>query len=496
MLLNKLIDKTKDKINIIGSIIRSDCHISSICIDSRKVEKGSLFIAIKGHDTDGHKYIISAIEKGATAIVYEDSSYDSIIKTAGISTIKVENSRIAAAFIADSFYDHPSSKLYLVGITGTNGKTTIATLLYQLFSQLGYGCGLLSTIANYIEKDVFPTNNTTSDPISINSLLAQMVERGCQYCFMEVSSHALDQDRVVGLQFSGAIFTNLTHDHLDYHHTFMEYLKCKKRLFDTLPKSAFSLVNIDDKNGRVMVQNTSSSIYTYSLRDAADFKVKIMEKGIEGSLLQIDGKEVWTRFIGAHNAQNLAAVYGAATLLKGEKDEILTAISALEPVAGRLEYIKGPRDITAVVDYAHTPDALENVLSTLKDIATCGNGVSSNIVCVFGCGGDRDTSKRPEMAQVAEKYADRIVITSDNPRSEEPDAIISEIKSGLSLSGKGKSLCITDRKEGIRAALMIANDGDIVLVAGKGHEDYQIINGVKSHFDDKEVIKEYFNEVR
>lgn len=483
------IAKLIEGIKVSQSCIFEGADISSVCIDSRKVSAGSLFIAIKGVDNDGHKYIEQAVRSGASAIVYEDGEFDSTVYGETISWIKVENSRSAAAVIADNFYDHPSSKLYLVGVTGTNGKTTIATLLYQLFSSLGYGCGLLSTIANYIEGDVFPTVNTTSDPISINSLLAEMANRGCQYCFMEVSSHALDQERVAALKFRGAIFTNLTHDHLDYHHTFAEYLKCKKRLFDHLPKDAFALVNIDDKNGKVMVQNTSAHVYTYSLRDAADFKVKIMEKSIEGSLLNMNGKEVWTRFIGTHNAHNLIAVYGAAVLLGSKEEEILTHISGLSSVSGRLEYIKGPRDVTAVVDYAHTPDALENVLKTLKDIAS-GN----NLVCVFGCGGDRDATKRPEMGEIAEKYSDRIVVTSDNPRSEEPEAIIQDIKKGLTTAGRAKSLFITDRREGIRTALMTANEGSIVLVAGKGHEDYQIIQGVKHHFDDKEVIKEFFDE--
>lgn len=484
MELKKVIENVK----IIESIIVENGEVSSICIDSRKVERGSLFIAIKGIDNDGHKYISKAIELGAGTIIYDDPSYKGVITSDRVSHILVENSRTAAAIIADNYYDHPSSKLDLVGVTGTNGKTTITTLLYQLFTKLGYGCGLLSTIANYIEDDVFSTANTTSDPITINSLLARMVERGCQYCFMEVSSHALDQERVSCLHFRGAVFTNLTHDHLDYHHTFAEYLKCKKRLFDQLPKGSFALVNIDDKNGKVMLQNTSADKHTYSLRDAADFKVKIMEKSIEGSLLNLQGKEVWTRFIGTHNASNMVAVYGTALLLGAKSDEVLTAISSLEAVSGRLEYIKGGRDITAVVDYAHTPDALENVLVTLKDIAA-GN----NLVCVFGCGGDRDRSKRGEMAEIAQKYADRIVVTSDNPRSENPDDIIQDIKKGLSTAGKAKSLFITDRREGIRTALMTANEGSIVLVAGKGHEDYQIIGGIKHHFDDKEVIKEFFN---
>lgn len=478
-----------ENVKVTGILNEKETLITSICIDSRKVSEGSLFIAIRGIDNDGHKYISKAIGSGACAVVYDDSEYDVELSASNITAIKVENSRMAAAIIADNFYGHPSSKINLVGVTGTNGKTTIATLLYQLFTSLGYGCGLLSTIANYIENDVYPTVNTTSDPISINSLLAQMADRGCEYCFMEVSSHALDQERVAGLKFRGAIFTNLTHDHLDYHHTFAEYLRCKKKLFDTLPKDAFALVNTDDKNGKVMVQNTKADIRTYSLRDAADFKVKIMEKSIEGSLLNMDGQDVWTRFIGTHNAHNLIAVYGAAVLLGAQKGEVLTHISGLSSVSGRLEYIKGPRDITAVVDYAHTPDALENVLKTLKDIAA-GNP----LVCVFGCGGDRDATKRPEMGEIAEKYADRIVITSDNPRSEDPDAIIREIKGGLTTAGRARTLCITDRKEGIRTALMTANVGSIVLVAGKGHEDYQIIKGIKHHFDDKEVIREFFNE--
>ena len=481
------IEKLLENVKICQSHISGNSDITSVCIDSRKVTDGAMFIAIKGIDNDGHSYIAKAIDNGASAIVYQDSSYDEAIISKGISAIRVDNSRLAAAIIADNFYDHPSSKINLVGVTGTNGKTTIATLLYQLFTSLGYGCGLLSTIANYIEKDVFPTINTTSDPISINSLLASMADRGCEYCFMEVSSHALDQERVAGLKFRGSIFTNLTHDHLDYHHTFAEYLKCKKRLFDNLPKDAFALVNIDDKNGKVMVQNTSAQIYTYSLRDAADFKVKIMEKSIEGSLLNIDGQDVWTRFIGTHNAHNLIAVYGAAILLKAKKDEVLTQISALQSVSGRLEYIKGPRDITAVVDYAHTPDALENVLTTLRPVT------KGRLMVLFGCGGDRDRGKRPIMGKIAAENSDFVIVTSDNPRTEEPLAIIDEIVPGVK-EGNAAFAVIPDRIEAIGWAIDNAAPGDVILLAGKGHEDYQIIGHEKIHMDEREIVADFLKK--
>ncbi len=476
-------------IDVVESIGELRSEISFVTLDSRCCVKDSLFVAIKGSDADGHEYIGKALQMGATAVVYQDEGVTPYLKEKKIAAFRVANSRRALAFIANNYFDNPSSKLNVIGVTGTNGKTTIATLLYQLFTSLGYGCGLLSTIANYIEDEVFPTQNTTPDPLSINGLMARMVEKGCQYCFMEVSSHALDQERVVGLTFSGAIFTNLTHDHLDYHKTYPEYIRCKKILFDSLPKGSFALVNVDDKNGNIMVQNTKADIYRYSVRSSADFKVKIIEKSIEGSLLNIDGKEVWTRFIGTHNAHNIAAVYGAALLLGADKEEVLTAISALKAVSGRLEYIKGGNNITAVVDYAHTPDALENVSKTLKEIC---NG--NELIIVFGCGGNRDKTKRPEMAEVAEKYGDRIVITSDNPRFEEPEAIIADIKAGLTAKGRAKTLSITDRKEAIRTALTVAKEGAIILVAGKGHEDYQIVKGVKSHFDDKEIIREYFNQ--
>ena len=461
-----------------------DREISLVTCDSRKCEKNSLFIAVRGFDNDGHEFIGQAIGKGAAVIVYQDEKAAAKRDDNDVTWIKVRDSRKSEALIADNFYDHPSSKLQLVGITGTNGKTTIATLLYRLFRSLGFGCGLLSTIANYVEDEKFPTINTTQDPITTNFLLNRMVEKGCQYCFMEVSSHSLHQDRVAGLVFRGAIFTNLTHDHLDYHKTYSEYIRCKKLLFDSLSEEAFALVNIDDRNGMIMVQNTAAKVYRYSMSTAADFKVKVMERSLEGSLLEINGKEVWTGFIGDHNAHNIIAVYGAAILLGGDSDEVLKGISALTPVAGRLEYFKGGKNVTAVVDYAHTPDALENVLKTLTPLG--------KVIAVFGCGGNRDKTKRPEMAEIGAKYADKVIITSDNPRFEEPEDIIKDMKAGLDNNGLSKTLFIVDRKEAIRTALSMAPEGSIVLVAGKGHEDYQIVKGVKSHFDDKEIIKEFY----
>lgn len=478
-------------IDVISSFGPMDIDISSITSDSRKCVKDGLFIAMKGFETDGHEYIGKAISLGVRAIIYEDDSVTPFIKEKNVSGVLLKDSRRATAFIADNFFDHPSRKINLIGVTGTNGKTTIATLLYDLFRSLGYCCGLLSTIANYVEGKKYPTINTTQDPITINSLFAEMADKGCEYCFMEVSSHSLEQGRVAGLKFKGAIFTNLTHDHLDYHKTYAEYIRCKKLLFDSLGKGSFALTNADDKNGDIMVQNTKADIYRYSSRTLVDFNVKIIEKSLEGSLLNINGKEVWSRFIGAHNAHNIVAVYGTAILLGADSDEVLKGISALKSVSGRLEYIKGGKDLTAVVDYAHTPDALENVLSTLKDIS-CGN----DLVAVFGCGGNRDKTKRPEMAAIGAQYADKIIITSDNPRYEDPEEIIKEMKAGLDIKGKAKSLFITDRREAIRTALMMARQGSIILVAGKGHEDYQIVKGIKSHFDDKEIINECFNEMK
>ena len=471
-------------------------EMEEICTDSRKCTEGSLFIAVKGAEADGHNYIASAIANGAKAIIcnYIPDNIDAELaklgkSREGIEFIKVEDDRKAAAIIAGNFYHNPSRNIRLVGITGTNGKTSIATLLYRLFTELGYCCGLLSTIANYVGEKRYETQNTTPGPIELNALLAEMVDAGCEFCFMEVSSHALDQQRTEGLHYTGGVFTNLTHDHLDYHKTFANYLKCKKSFFDSLGSDAFALVNTDDKNGKVMVQNCNGNIYTYACRNEASFKTRIIEKTIEGMLLKINGKEVWCRFIGQHNAANLTAVYGVAVLLGAKEEEVILTMSQLTSVAGRLEYFKGKNDIIAAVDYAHTPDALENVLKTLKDLEPAGG-----ICCVFGCGGNRDKSKRPEMGAIAGKYAERVIVTSDNPRFEDPLEIIKDIKKGMDIKVRAKSLFIPSREEAIRTAILTAQPGSIILVAGKGHEDYQIINGVKHHFDDKEIIQQTFAE--
>ena len=463
-------------------------EISGITSDSRTCTKGSLFIAVCGTAVDGHDFIGRAVEAGAAAVIYQNGSFD---ENAGITFVKVDDSRRALALAADNWYGHPSGKINLVGITGTNGKTTTVTLLYNLFTSLGWSCGLISTIANYIDGDRFPATHTTPDPLSLNALLAKMVEHGCNYCFMEVSSHAIDQERIAGLEFKVAIFSNLTHDHLDYHKTFAAYRDCKKRFFDCLPKDAFALVNIDDRNGEVMVQNTRAKIKTYACKRMADFRCKIIEESLEGMLVSMDGTQLWTRFIGAHNAYNLLAVYSTAMLLGAKSEEVLVKMSALGPVAGRLDFLRGGEDLTAVVDYSHTPDALENALKTLRDTAK-----DRCLVCVFGCGGNRDRTKRPEMGAIAAKYADKVVVTSDNPRKEDPEAIIAEIKAGMDIKARAKSLFITDRREAIRTALMTAPQGAVILVAGKGHEDYQIIGEVKTHFDDKEVIAETFEEIK
>ena len=462
-------------------------EITSITCDSRKVTAGCLFIAMSGTKIDGRSFIDQAVKAGAVAVMAEAP----VAQPTGCDNLAiVSDCRLAAAMAADSFYGHPSRELELVGITGTNGKTTTVTLLYNMFKALGHKCGLLSTIANYVGDERRETVNTTSDPITINALLRQMVDRGCSYCFMEVSSIGVEQKRVAGLQFTVGIFSNLTHDHLDYHGTFAEYLRCKKAFFDTLPASAKAIVNIDDRNGLVMTQNTRAEVITYSCRSASDHRCRILEQGYEGMLLNIDGTEVWTRLIGGHNAYNLLAIYCTALALGTDRQEALVALSTLEAASGRLETISGPRGLTVVIDYAHTPDALENVLKTLREVSD-----KSELICLFGCGGDRDKTKRPEMGAIAQKYADRIFLTSDNSRSERTEDILEDIKQGLDNAGLAKTLSIADRKEAIRTAIMLAPQGATILLAGKGHETYQIIGQQKSHFDEREIVNEVFNNL-
>lgn len=463
-------------------------EITAICCDSRKVVPGALFIAVKGFENDGHDYIKAATEKGAAAVIYQTPG---TAEENGPIFLRAESSRHALAIAAANFYGNPSSKLTLVGITGTNGKTTTVTLLHRLFTQLGYHCGLLSTIANYVGEKRFEAVNTTSDPITINSLLARMAEEGCEYCFMEVSSIGMEQERVAGLKFKAGIFSNLTHDHLDYHKTFAEYLRCKKMFFDMLDADAFAITNIDDRNGMVMVQNTRAHVVTYSCRGIADHTCRIIEESFDGMQLKIDGKEAWCRLIGRHNAYNILAVYTTAVVLGADPDQTLVAASTLLPAPGRLETLRGPHDLSVVIDYAHTPDAMENVLQTLRDIAP-----EKPLICVFGCGGDRDRTKRPEMAAVAQRLADRIIVTSDNSRTEKTADIMEDIKAGFDAAGKAKALFIEDRKQAIRTAIMTAAPGSTILLAGKGHETYQIIGKEKHHFDEKEIVPEIFNEMK
>ena len=486
MQLNKILQGI-ETVSVRGDLQR---EIAGLTFDSRKCRPGSLFIAVCGTEADGHDYIGKAVAAGAAAVIYQNGEPFAEGESDTVF-VKVADSRRALALAADNWYGHPSGKLNLVGITGTNGKTTTVTLLYNLFTSLGWSCGLISTIANYIDGQRLETTHTTPDPIELNDLLARMVEKGCNYCFMEVSSHSIDQERIAGLTFKVAIFSNLTHDHLDYHKTFAAYRDCKKRFFDTLPADAYALTNLDDRNGEVMVQNTRARIKTYACRRMADFRCKIIEESLEGMLVSLDGTQVWTRFIGAHNASNLLAVYATAVLLGADPEEVVVKMSALGPVAGRLDFLRGGDDLTAVVDYSHTPDALENALKTLRETAS-----DRCLVCVFGCGGNRDRTKRPEMGVIAAKYADRVVVTSDNPRHEEPEAIIQEIRAGMDTAARARSLFITDRREAIRTALMTAPRGAVILVAGKGHEDYQIIGDTKHHFDDKEVIAEVFEEMK
>ena len=463
-----------------------DIEIKDVNIDSRKIGNGHLFIAMKGTQVDGHKFINKAIELGASAILLEDMPEELNEK---VSYVQVASTEEEAGKVATMFYGEPSRKLKLVGVTGTNGKTTIATLLYRMFREFGYKVGLLSTVCNYINDVEVPASHTTPDPIELNSLLARMVEEGCEYAFMECSSHAIQQHRIGGLEFVGGIFTNLTRDHLDYPKTFEHYRDAKKMFFDGLPKNAFAITNADDKNGMIMVQNTKATIKTYSIKRMADFHAKLLECHFEGMYLEIDGKEVGVQFIGKFNVSNLLAVYGTAIMLGKQPEEVLITLSKLKSVNGRLEPIQSPEGFTAVVDYAHTPDALENVLCAIHDVLDNKGG---RVITICGAGGNRDKGKRPLMAQEAVKQSDTVILTSDNPRNEEPQAIIEDMLAGLDATQRKKVLTITDRKEAIRTATMMAKKGDVILVAGKGHENYQEINGVKHHFDDHEVIREIF----
>ena len=480
-----ILDDLLQGIVLLKTVGSTDMQIENIQFDSRKVEAGSLFVATKGTAADGHQYITTAIENGAVAIVCEDLPAD---LAPNITYIKVENSSDALGKMASAWYGFPSSKMTLVGVTGTNGKTTIATLLYQLFRKLGHKSGLLSTVCNYVDEVAVEATHTTPDALALNELLAQMVDAGCEYAFMEVSSHSVDQRRIAGLQFDGGVFTNITRDHIDYHLTFENYLKAKKQFFDDLSSEAFALTNADDKNGLVMLQNSKAKKYTYSLRSMADFKTRILEHGFEGMLLDMNDREVNVSFIGKFNASNLSAVFGAAVLLGQDELEVLRIISSLNSVSGRFETLHSPAGFTAIVDYAHTPDALTNVIDTINQILQ-GNG---RLITVVGCGGNRDKGKRPMMAREAVNGSWKAILTSDNPRFEEPQDILNDMLAGLDVVDKAKSLTIVDRREAIRTACALAQPGDVVLVAGKGHEDYQIIQGVKHHFDDKEVVRECF----
>ena len=466
----------------------ADADITGVNIDSRRIEKGHLFVAIKGTQTDGHKFIPKALELGARAVLCEDLPEE---RHENVTYVQVESTESAVGPVATLFYGDPSSKLKLVGVTGTNGKTTIATLLYNMFRKFGHKCGLLSTVCNYVEDEVIPADHTTPDPIELNQLLARMVDAGCEYAFMECSSHAIQQQRIGGLKFAGGLFTNLTRDHLDYHKTFENYRDAKKMFFDGLDKDAFAITNADDKNGMFMVQNCKAKVKTYSTRAIADFKARIIECHFEGMYLEIDGHEVGVQFIGKFNVSNLLAVYGAAVMLGKQPEDILIVMSTLKSVSGRLEPVRSPEGITAIVDYAHTPDALENVLNAIHEVL---DGKGGQIITVCGAGGNRDKGKRPLMAQEAVKQSDKVIITSDNPRFEDPQDIINDMLAGLNAQQMKKVLSIADRREAIRTAVMLAQKGDVILIAGKGHEDYQEIKGVKHHFDDKEVVREIFGE--
>ena len=484
MKLNKILEGIT-ALSICGDLDKS---ISGVVFDSRKVLAGSLFVAVKGYNTDGHKFIDMAVATGADAVICEELPESPDIC---ITWIVVTDSAKALGLAASNFYGNPTRSLKLTGVTGTNGKTTIATLLYNMFTRLGYKCGLFSTVCNYVVDKEFPATHTTPDPVELNKMLAKMVEEGCDYAFMEVSSHSAHQQRIAGLEFAGAIFTNLTHDHLDYHKTFDNYLSAKKMFFDGLSANAFALVNIDDKNGRVMLQNCRAKHNTFSVRGNADFRGGIVEQSLNGMKLKIMGEEVWTSFIGEYNASNLLAVYGASVLLGGEKMEVLTVLSGLKSVAGRVEVVTTGNGITGIVDYAHTPDALLNVIGTINKIEATG----SRLITVVGAGGDRDKTKRPEMAAISAEGSWMVILTSDNPRTEDPEAILDDMEAGLTPEQLKKCLRITNRREAIKAAVRLAAKGDVILVAGKGHETYQDVQGVKHHFDDREELREQLKNI-
>lgn len=481
MKLKTLVNRL-DVLEVKGDMERDICGVQ---IDSRQVADGHLFIAVRGTVADGHNYIGKALEKGAVAILCETIPENADEK---VAYVRVENTEQVVGQVATTFYGDPTSKMKLVGVTGTNGKTTIATVLYEMFRYMGHKVGLLSTVCNYIDGEAIPTEHTTPDPITLNALLAQMVEAGCEYAFMEVSSHSIVQNRIGGLTFAGGLFTNITRDHLDYHKTFENYIKAKKLFFDRLPKAAFAITNADDKNGMVMVQNTQAQVKTYSVQSPADFKAKIIECHFEGMYLNINGKEVGVQFIGKFNVSNLLAVYGAAIMLGKDEQEVLVALSAMKPVNGRFEALRSPSGYTAIVDYAHTPDALENVLNAIHGVLD-GKG---EVITVCGAGGNRDKGKRPLMAREAVKQSDRVIITSDNPRFEEPQDIINDMLAGLDEEQMKKVIAIVDRRQAIKTACMMAKSGDVILIAGKGHEDYQDVKGVKHHFDDKEEVRACF----
>lgn len=466
-----------------------DIEITSIEQDSRKVKNGSLFVAVRGTNVDGHQFIPQVVEAGAKAVVCDEEYLKQDNVAEGVTLVVVKDCNLALALLASAWNGYPSEQLTLVGVTGTNGKTTIATLLYKLFTKLGYPCGLLSTVCNYVQDRAIPATHTTPDPLALNDLLRQMVDEGCAYAFMEVSSHSADQKRIGGLDFDGGIFTNLTRDHMDYHKTVENYLKAKKSFFDGLKKEAFALTNLDDKNGMVMLQNTRARKKSYSVRSLADYNVRIIEEAFEGMELDMDGQPVVTHFVGRFNASNLAAVYGTAIELGAKRDEVLVKMSELVPVNGRFEAIRSPKGFSAIIDYAHTPDALINVLGTIREILDTKD--EGKVITVVGCGGNRDKGKRPIMAKESALRSDRLVLTSDNPRFEEPEDILHDMQEGLdSQELRDKTITICDRREAIRTALLLAQKGDVILIAGKGHEDYQDVKGVKHHFDDHEVVRE------